>query len=135
MKPMTNAITEDSTTRIRRRAYRRHQLRRPLASKEKSPAESRVSDQSMRSSVADAFRRIAHAMDAARAQMKTNGFYRSSGHEWTQALTERAAQPVRDQVLEAFRTTLRGVQTATAHAITIRFYQSTGQAWALKLGT
>ena len=81
MKPTITLTAERSITSIRRHAHRPHQASRHPAAHVKSPVDRRVSDESMRSSVADAFRRMAHGVDAVTAEAQTKAFYRSSGHE------------------------------------------------------
>ena len=132
MKPTISPTTGRSITRVSGHAHRPHQATRYPAAHGRSPLEQRVSDESLRSSVVDAFRRIAHGVDPATAEAQTRAFYRSSGHEWARALTEQGVQ-VKARVREAFRTMLRGIQDASAHASTIRFYRSGARDWALKL--
>ena len=132
MKPTITPTPERSIISIRRHAHRPHQAIRHPAAHVKSSVERHVSDASLRSSVADAFRRMAHGGDAATAEAQTKAFYRSSGHEWAQAL-EPDVQAVKAGVLEAFQTMLGGMLSASAHARTLRFYRSGGQVWALKL--
>ena len=133
MKPTITRTAERSIISVRRHAHRPHQASRHPAAHVKSPVERRVIDASVRSSVGDAFCRMAHGVDAVTAEAKTKAFYRSSGHEWAQALTDQDATAVKARVLEAFRTMLGGRQGASAHARTLHFYRSGGQAWALKL--
>jgi len=133
MKPTITPTAERSMISVRRHAHRPHQASRHPAAHLRSPVERSLIDESMRSSVGDAFCRMAHGVDAVTAAAKTQVFYRSSGNEWAQALTDQDVTAVKARVLEAFRTMLAGRQSASAHASTLHFYRSGGQAWALKL--
>jgi hypothetical protein len=88
----------------------------------------------LRARVADAFRDLAHGVDASRAHEQAMGFYRSGGQAWSQALDRHFDHDGRSRVAVAFRAMAHGVGDAIAHARALQFYRSSGHAWARNLG-
>lgn len=98
------------------------------------PAGSTAGQSSVRELVESAFRRMAHGVDARRAQAQTLAFYRSGGQDWTRGLDRSPGHVVRARVAGAFRAMAHGAQAAASQARALRFYRSSGHAWAGNLG-
>jgi len=134
MQTTITPTAERSTTIVRRPAHRPHHASRHPAVYTKAPTGQPIASERMRSSVADAFRKMAHGVAASTAEDQTKDFYRSGGQDWARALTVLDGQALKSRVVDAFRQMAHGVQDAAAHASTLRFYRSGGQAWAQNLG-
>ena len=134
MQTTITPTAERSLTIVRRRVQRPHYASRHPAAYAKASTSQPTSGESIRSSVADAFRKMAHGVGAATAEDQTKTFYRSGGQDWARSLVNVDSRELKSRVVHAFRQMAHGVQGTSAHTSTLRFYRSGGQAWAQNLG-
>lgn len=132
MQPTTSPITDRTVTITRKHARRPHSVsRRPAPQPQFGPGHPTTrqqDEQSPRSRVVEAFRDLAHAVDASIAEEQTKAFYRSSGQEWAHSLTQHGGVELKVRVIDAFRSMAHGMQDTAAHIKTLHFYRSGGQS-------
>ena len=130
MQTTITPTAERSITIVRRPTHRPHHVHRQPATYAKASTAQPIT----RSSVAEAFRKMANGVDAPTAEGQTKAFYQSGGQDWARALDSVDVQELKSRVADAFRQMAHGVQHTTAHVSTLDFYRSGGQAWAKNLG-